>query len=246
MHFVAALDAVPEMHSVLALFEGVATGAADGYARMAGRPQRRCCTWGRAWATAWRTCTTPDAAARRSSTSSATTRRTTQVRRTAPVRHRCDRLGCVQLDPQLDATRPRRADAADAVAAAMGPPGQVATLILPADVSWSTRPVPSSPWPRPVPGPSSDRPSSEIAAVLRSGEPTALLVGGSTMFEPGLVAGSRVGGQQRRQAARRDVPCTPRARRGAAGRRAARLPGRVRPGAARRHHPPGAGRHRRR
>ena len=38
MHFVAALDDVPAMHSVLALFEGVATGAADGYARLAGRP----------------------------------------------------------------------------------------------------------------------------------------------------------------------------------------------------------------
>ncbi|HET8929333.1 MAG TPA: thiamine pyrophosphate-binding protein, partial [Acidimicrobiales bacterium] len=38
MHFVAALDAVPEVRAVLALFEGVATGAADGYARVAGRP----------------------------------------------------------------------------------------------------------------------------------------------------------------------------------------------------------------
>src|SRR5689334_23403608 len=38
MHFVAALDSVPEMRGVLALFEGVATGAADGYARMADRP----------------------------------------------------------------------------------------------------------------------------------------------------------------------------------------------------------------
>ena len=38
MHFVAALDDVPEMRGVLALFEGVATGAADGYARMADRP----------------------------------------------------------------------------------------------------------------------------------------------------------------------------------------------------------------
>ena len=35
MHFVAALDTAPEMRAVLALFEGVATGAADGYARMA-------------------------------------------------------------------------------------------------------------------------------------------------------------------------------------------------------------------
>ena len=38
MHFVAALDDVPDMRAVLTLFEGVATGAADGYARMAGRP----------------------------------------------------------------------------------------------------------------------------------------------------------------------------------------------------------------
>src|SRR5919106_1914808 len=38
MHFVAALDRVGGMRSVLALFEGVATGAADGYARMTGRP----------------------------------------------------------------------------------------------------------------------------------------------------------------------------------------------------------------
>src|SRR5689334_23955041 len=38
MHFVAALDAAPQMRPVLCLFEGVATGAADGYARIAGRP----------------------------------------------------------------------------------------------------------------------------------------------------------------------------------------------------------------
>src|ERR671928_688432 len=38
MHFVAALDSVPEMRGILGLFEGVVTGAADGYARMADRP----------------------------------------------------------------------------------------------------------------------------------------------------------------------------------------------------------------
>ena len=38
MHFVAALDGEPRMRAVLALFEGVATGAADGYARMADKP----------------------------------------------------------------------------------------------------------------------------------------------------------------------------------------------------------------
>ncbi len=38
MHIVAALDKVSEMRCVLALFEGVVTGAADGYARMAEKP----------------------------------------------------------------------------------------------------------------------------------------------------------------------------------------------------------------
>jgi len=38
MPLVAALDEVPEIRAVLALFEGVCTGAADGYARMTGRP----------------------------------------------------------------------------------------------------------------------------------------------------------------------------------------------------------------
>src|SRR5580704_941338 len=38
IHIVAALDSIPEMRCVLGLFEGVATGAADGYARMRGQP----------------------------------------------------------------------------------------------------------------------------------------------------------------------------------------------------------------
>ena len=38
MHFVAALDSVEGMRPILGLFEGVVTGAADGYGRMAGKP----------------------------------------------------------------------------------------------------------------------------------------------------------------------------------------------------------------
>ncbi len=38
MHFVSALDRIPGVRSVLCLFEGVVTGAADGYGRMAGKP----------------------------------------------------------------------------------------------------------------------------------------------------------------------------------------------------------------
>lgn len=38
MHLVQAIDAVPEMRGVLSTFEGVCTGAADGYGRMLGKP----------------------------------------------------------------------------------------------------------------------------------------------------------------------------------------------------------------
>src|ERR1700675_3134295 len=38
IHIVAALDHIPEMRCLLGLFEGVVTGAADGYARMAEKP----------------------------------------------------------------------------------------------------------------------------------------------------------------------------------------------------------------
>ena len=38
MQFVAALDRVPQMRAILTLYEGIATGAADGYWRMADRP----------------------------------------------------------------------------------------------------------------------------------------------------------------------------------------------------------------
>ncbi|MFL6646601.1 MAG: thiamine pyrophosphate-binding protein, partial [Sulfurifustaceae bacterium] len=38
MHFVAALDRIDGMRCVLGLFEGVVTGAADGFGRMTGRP----------------------------------------------------------------------------------------------------------------------------------------------------------------------------------------------------------------
>jgi acetolactate synthase I/II/III large subunit len=84
-------------------------------------------------------------------------------------------------------------DAADAVAAAIGPPGCVATLVLPADASWTESAAgPCSPRPRGragvVPGDTID----EVAKALRSGERAALLLGGSALRADGLQAASRV------------------------------------------------------
>ena len=92
-----------------------------------------------------------------------------------------------------DSTEQVGADAAEAVAAALGPPGQIATLILPADASWATaanRPAAPAPVAAPVAvDPAADR---SVAKVLRSGEPAALLLGGAALRERGLVAAQRV------------------------------------------------------
>ena len=126
MHFVAALDDVPEMRAVLALFEGVATGAADGYGRMAGKPAAHAAApRARPRQRARPTCTTPAGRTRRSSTSSATTRPTTSstTRRSSPTSRRVagNVSGWVRASAQPDDVG---ADAADAVAAAVGPPGR--------------------------------------------------------------------------------------------------------------------------
>jgi acetolactate synthase-1/2/3 large subunit len=83
-------------------------------------------------------------------------------------------------------------DAVEAVRAATGPPGQVATLILPADVSWAdgAQPLPA-PEP-PTPPLASDEVIESVAKALRAGKQTALLLGGRTLRSEGLMAAARV------------------------------------------------------
>ena len=83
-------------------------------------------------------------------------------------------------------------DGADAVAAAMAPPGRVATLILPADASWNEADGPA-PLP-PVEGRAQVAPEaiSDAARVLRSGEPAVLFMGGHALREPGLMLAGRI------------------------------------------------------
>jgi acetolactate synthase-1/2/3 large subunit len=84
------------------------------------------------------------------------------------------------------------ADAAEAVAAARRAPGGVATLILPADVSWSDRAEPAAPLPvRPAPRVAPE-PVDAAAAALRSGEPVVLFLGGDAVGEAGLRAAAQV------------------------------------------------------
>jgi len=193
MHFVAALDDVPEMHSVLALFEGVATGAADGYARMSGRPAAVLLHLGPGLGNGLANLHN----ARRGRTPMVNIvgdHATYHAQYDAPLQSDIAAIASgvstwirSSTDPDTVAT-----DAAEAVAAATSAPGQVATLILPADVCWLDAPGAVAPVAPTPPTPVGASTVEQIAQVLRSGEPAALLMGGSTMLEPGLIAGSRV------------------------------------------------------
>jgi acetolactate synthase I/II/III large subunit len=193
MHFVAALDAVPQMRGVLCLFEGTATGAADGYGRMAGRPAAALLHLGPGLANGLANLHN----ARRARTPLLAVvgdHATYHKRFDAPLESDIDALagsvsGWVRRSARSADVAP---DAAEAVAAAMAPPGSVATLILPADVSWSdgAQPAPALPVrpPAPVPGPAVE----SVSRTLRSGEPCVLLLGGPGTRRPGLAAASRI------------------------------------------------------
>ncbi|MDQ2727669.1 MAG: acetolactate synthase large subunit [Actinomycetota bacterium] len=179
MHFVAALDEVPAMRSVLALFEGVATGAADGYGRMTGRPAATLVHLG------------PGLGNGLANLHNARRARTPVVNVVgdhATYHQAYD--APLQSDIETSAAnvsqaiiRPAdraglAADAARAVALAAGPPGGVATLILPADISWSEGPGPAGPADRGVPLPVDAAAVTGAAKALRSGQRTGFLVGG--------------------------------------------------------------------
>ena len=193
MHFVAALDAVPQLRGVLCLHEGTATGAADGYGRMTGRPAAALLHLGPGLANGLANLHN----ARRARTPLLAVvgdHATYHKQFDAPLESDIDALASsVSVWVQRPAgSAGVAAAAAQAVAAAMAPPGGVATLILPADVSWSqgAQPVPALavPAPRPVPGEA----VSSAAAVLRSGEPCVVLLGGDGTRRPGLEAASRI------------------------------------------------------
>src|ERR1700733_14891668 len=152
MHFVAALDRVSRMRAVLALFEGVVTGAADGYARMAGKPAATLLHLGPGLANGLANLHN----ARRAASPIVNIvgdHATYHLQYDAPLAS--DLAGFARpvsgwLHASTDA-RSVAADGARAVQAARQAPGQIATLILPADTAWldADRAAP----PLPVTGP---------------------------------------------------------------------------------------------
>jgi acetolactate synthase I/II/III large subunit len=193
MHFVAALDAVPQMRGVLCLFEGVATGAADGYGRMAERPAAALLHLGPGLANGLANLHN----ARRARTPVLAVigdHATYHKRLDAPLESDIDALaGSVSAWVRRSLrSADLAADAAEAVAATMRPPGAIATLILPADVSWSEGAEPAPPLPVRLPAPVPDETVESAAAVLRGGEPCVILLGGTAVRRSGRESASRI------------------------------------------------------
>jgi acetolactate synthase-1/2/3 large subunit len=194
MHFVAALDSAPEMRAVLTLFEGVATGAADGYARMAGKPAATLlhlgCGLGNGLANLHN--------ARKGKVpilnivgdhATYHTQYDSQLQSDIETVARNVSPGFVRTSKT---TQTLCQDAADAIAACMGPPGQVSTLILPADVSWGEGGVPAPAPQTAVPPMADDATVDAIAAALQSGGKTAIFLGGRALLAPALMAVARI------------------------------------------------------
>jgi acetolactate synthase-1/2/3 large subunit len=193
MHLVAALDHADQMRCVLGLFEGVVTGAADGYARMAEKPACTLLHLGPGFS---------NGLANLHNASRAQVPMVNLIGQHPASHLRYDtplasdieafaRPYSRWLRTSQKASEAGR-DAADAIVAARTEPGQIATLIVSADVAWGEGgAVPAIP-----PVPRAPLPSAEnierAAAMLRSGVRTAMLLSGDTLYGKGLAAAGRI------------------------------------------------------
>ncbi|HTJ99147.1 MAG TPA: acetolactate synthase large subunit [Bordetella sp.] len=193
MHFVSALDRIPGMRCVLALAEGVATGAADGYARMADKPAATLLHCGPGLANGLSNLHN----ARRANSSivnivgdQATHHRPLDAPLTADTEGWA-RPVSAWTRTAVDAATIGR-DAAAAVQAARTAPGQIATLIAPSDTCWNPGGVVAEPLAPPPAGCVDESAVSAIARVLRAGEPAVLFVGNAALREAPLAAAGRI------------------------------------------------------
>ena len=199
MHFVAALDEVPAMHSVLALFEGVATGAADGYARMAGRPAAALLHLGPGLGNGL--ANLHNARRARSPVLTivgdhALSHRPYDAQLQSDIETVARNVSSVFVRTS-ESTADLAVDAVAALRAALGPPGTVATLIVPADVSWTGGgSVATDGPPRGRPAPTGAPPDGPVLAraaeALRSGRPAAVMIGGRACLGPTLVTAADI------------------------------------------------------
>ena len=193
IHIVAALDRIAEMRCVLGLFEGVVTGAADGYARMAEKPASTLLHLGPGLG---------NGLANLHNASRAQVPIINLVGQHATYHLHYDTPLTSDIEgigrPYSKWLRTSRStsdigrDAAEAVVAARTAPGQIATLIVPADVTWNEGgAVGAVPMLSETPLPATSS-IEHAATMLRSRLRTAILLSGNALYGKGLVAAGRI------------------------------------------------------
>ncbi|MEX0618959.1 MAG: acetolactate synthase large subunit, partial [Pseudohongiellaceae bacterium] len=197
MHAVQALDAVPRIRSVLALFEGVCTGAADGYGRMTGKPAATLLHLG------------PGLANGIANLHNARKARTPLINIVgnhphyhmgydAPLTSDIDTLArnCSAWIKSNGTAATLARDGADAFTAALrqtpDSQGQIATLIMGADAAWGESGGPVGPNPRPRRGLADEYAVESVASILKQGGATALMLDQHALQPAALESASRI------------------------------------------------------
>jgi len=193
MHLVAALDKRPEIRCVLGLFEGVITAAADGYARMAGKPACTLLHLGPGFANGL--ANLHNASRAHSPIVNLIGQHAiSHLAKDTPLNSDIEGIARPYAHWLRTAQSVSEAgrDAAEAVVASRTPPGQIATLIVPANVAWEAgghiAAIPAIPI-APIPAPEN---IERAAKMLKSGLRTAILLSENALYGRGLEAAGRI------------------------------------------------------
>lgn len=193
MKLVAAVDKQPKMRAILGLFEGVVSGAADGYSRMTDKPAATILHLGPGLGNAASNVHN----ARRALTPVVNIvgdHASDHLKYDAPLTSDIEGLARAVSDWVRTS---RSADdlpvaGAEAVEAALHYPGRIATLIVPADHAWTEDVGPAGPKDRPETPRVSDQAIAKAAAALKEKSPAALFLGGRALREDALEQAGRI------------------------------------------------------
>jgi acetolactate synthase I/II/III large subunit len=193
IHMVAALDRIAEMRCVLGLFEGVVTGAADGYARMAEKPASTLLHLGPGLANGMANLHNAGRA-QVPMVNVVGQHATFHLPHDSPLASDIEGIARPYSKWQrtIGSVSAVGRDTADAIAAARSAPEQIATLIVPADVAWgggASVGVIHQRTKAPLPKAEA---VERAAAMLRSEARTAILIAGDGLYGRGLIAAGRV------------------------------------------------------
>jgi acetolactate synthase-1/2/3 large subunit len=195
MHFVSALGRDTRIRPVLGLFEGVCSGAADGYARIAEKPAATLLHLGPGLANA--SANLHNALRAGSPMVNVVGEHATWHRHLdAPLAS--DIAGLAAPNARwvrtAETADQAAALAAEAVQASYGAPGGPVTLILPADCAWTDAKGPGPTLARPTRPAAAGETIEAVARALRSARSPVVLAGGRSCTERGMAALARIKG----------------------------------------------------